>query len=147
MTKNLKICIISPAYWPAISYGGPIPAIKLIAEELVKFGNKVSVFTSTFGLNENKNKKEIINDVEVFYFKYFTFKRWFISFSLLKELLRQKNNFDIFHVNLVWDPISWMSGFLLILFNKKIIITPHGTVERELIQKRSYLLNQHLLKL
>jgi glycosyltransferase involved in cell wall biosynthesis len=142
MRNNLKICIITPAYWPAISYGGPIPAIKLIAEELAKFGNKVSVFTNAFGLNENKSKKEIINDVEVYYFKYFTFKRWFISFSLLKELWKQKNNFDIFHINLVWDPISWMSGFLFALFNKKIIITPHGTVERELIQKRSYLLKK-----
>jgi glycosyltransferase involved in cell wall biosynthesis len=142
MRNNLKICIIAPAYWPAVSYGGPINSVKLIAEGLVKFGNKVSVFTSAFGLNENKNKKEIINDVEVYYFKYFTFKRWFISFSLLKELWEQKNNFDIFHINLVWDPISWMSGFLLILFNKKIIITPHGTVERELIQKRSYLLKK-----
>jgi glycosyltransferase involved in cell wall biosynthesis len=142
MRNNLKICIITPAYWPAISYGGPIPAIKLIAEELAKFGNKVSVFTNAFGLNENKSKKEIINDVEVYYFKYFTFKRWFISFSLLKELWKQKNNFDIFHINLVWDPISWMSGFLFALSNKKIIITPHGTVERELIQKRSYLLKK-----
>jgi glycosyltransferase involved in cell wall biosynthesis len=142
MRNNLKICIITPAYWPAISYGGPINSVKLIAEELAKFGNKVSVFTSAFGLNENKNKKEIINDVEVYYFKYFTFKRWFISFSLLKELWKQKNNFDIFHINLVWDPISWMSGFLLALSGKKIIISPRGTVEEELILKRSYLLKK-----
>jgi glycosyltransferase involved in cell wall biosynthesis len=142
MFKNLKICIISPAYWPAISYGGPINSVKLVAEELAKFGNKVSVFTSAFGLNENKNKKEIVNDVEVYYFKYFTFKRWFISFSLLKELWKQKNKFDIFHINLVWDPISWMSGFLLALLCKKIIISPRGTVEKELILKRSYLLKK-----
>jgi glycosyltransferase involved in cell wall biosynthesis len=142
MRNNLKICIITPAYWPAISYGGPINSVKLIVEELVKFSNKVSVFTSAFGLNENKNQKEIINDVEVYYFKYFTFKRWFISFSLLKELWKQKNNFDIFHINLVWDPISWMSGFLLALLCKKIIISPRGTVEEELILKRSYLLKK-----
>ncbi len=142
MRNNLKICIITPAYWPAISYGGPINSVKLIAEELVKFGDKVSVFTSAFGLNENKNKKEIINDVEVYYFKYSTFKRWFISFSLLKELWKQKNNFDIFHINLVWDPISCMSGFLLALSGKKIIISPRGTVEEELILKRSYLLKK-----
>jgi glycosyltransferase involved in cell wall biosynthesis len=142
MRNNLKICIITPAYWPAVSYGGPINSVKLIAEELVKFGNKVSVFTSAFGLNENKNKKEIINDVEVYYFKYFTFKRWSISFSLLKELWKQKNKFDIFHINLVWDPISWMSGFLLALLCKKMIISPRGTVEEELILKRSYLLKK-----
>jgi len=158
MRNNLKICIITPAYWPAISYGGPIKSVKLVAEELVKFGNKVSVFTSAFGLNKtqtkqterrlsrNKNngliKIEVINGVEVCYFKYFTFKRWFISFSLLKELWKQKNNFDIFHINLVWDPISWMSGFLLALSGKKIIISPRGTVEEELILKRSYLLKK-----
>jgi len=147
MNNNLKICLITPAYFPAISYGGPINSVKLIAEELVKLGNKVSVFTSAFGLDENKSKKEIINRVEVYYFKYFIFKRWIISFSLLKELWKQRNNFDIFHINLIWDPISWMSGLLLILLNQKIIITPHGTVEKELIQKRSYLLKKIIYSL
>jgi len=142
MNNNLKICLITPAYFPAISYGGPINSVKLIAEELVKLGNKVSVFTSAFGLDENKSKKEIINRVEVYYFKYFIFKRWIISFSLLKELWKQRNNFDIFHINLIWDPISWLSGFLLSLSERKIIISPRGTVEKELIRGHNYFLKK-----
>ena len=63
MNNNLKICLITPAYFPAISYGGPINSVKLIAEELVKLGNKVSVFTSAFALDENKSKKERESDM------------------------------------------------------------------------------------
>lgn len=134
--KKINILFITPVYWPNISFGGPVVSVKLLAENIKQLGNNIFVFTSAFGLEKNENKKEIINGVEVNYFKYFLFKKWIISFSLIKNLWQQKNNFDIFHINLVWEPISFMSGFLLALFKKRFIISPRGAVEEELIQKK-----------
>jgi len=138
----MKILFITPAYWPAIDYGGPIPAIKLLAEEYQKLGHNVSVFTTAYGLKENKLQKEIVNGVEVYYFKFFKFFRWVVPVGFLMELLKAKDKFDVFHLNLVWDPTSWLFGFILALFNKKIIITTHGTFEEELIKKRSHLVKK-----
>lgn len=142
LTENknkINVLFITPVYWPNISFGGPIVSVKLLAENIKNLGINVSVFTSAFGLKKNENKKEIINEIEVNYFQYFSLKKWLISISLIKNLWQQRNNFDIFHINLVWDPISLMSGFILALFNKKIIFSPRGTIEESLIRTKNFL--------
>ncbi len=140
--QKLKILFITPAYWPAVSYGGPIQSVKLLAEELVKLGHSVSVFTLAYGLKENEFQQKEINGVEVKYFKYQKFNRWFLPKGFFREILKAKDSFDIFHINLIWDPISWVFGFILVIFNKKIIISTRGTFEEELIKKRSYFLKK-----
>ncbi|MCX7589810.1 MAG: glycosyltransferase [Patescibacteria group bacterium] len=136
--NSKKILFITPAYWPAISYGGPIQSVKLLAEEYKKLNNNVVVFSLSYGLEENKFQKRNINGIDVFYFKYFKFFRWFVPIGIIKALFENRNSFDIFHINLIWDPISWISGFILALFNKKIIVSPRGTIEERLIKSRSY---------
>jgi len=138
----MRILLITPAYWPAIDYGGPIKSVKLLAEEYQKLGHNVSVFTTAYGLKENKFQKEVVNGIEVYYFKFFKFLRWVVPVGFLKEFFKAKDRFDIFHINLVWAPISWLFGFMLALFNKKIIISPRGTLNEELIRKRSRLVKK-----
>ena len=147
MNNNLKILFITPAYWPAVSYGGPIQSVKLLAEELKKQNNYVEILTLAYGLDKNKFEVKEVDGIKVNYLKYLRFHRWFVPIGLLKFLIRNKNNFDIFHINLIWDPISWLSGFILALNNKKFIISPRGTIEEELIQKRSSLLKKILYDL
>ncbi|MCX7698102.1 MAG: hypothetical protein N2114_01370, partial [Candidatus Goldbacteria bacterium] len=98
--KKLKILFITPAYWPAISYGGPIQSVKLLAEEYKKLNYNVVVFSLSYGLEENKFQKRNINGIDVFYFKYFKFFRWFIPIGIIKALFENRNSFDIFHINL-----------------------------------------------
>lgn len=136
--QGIKILFISPAYWPAVSFGGPIVSIKLLAENLRRLNNCVFVYTSSFGLENNQDKKETINGVEVSYFRHFLCKRWIISPGLIGALFKNRNDFDIYHLNLVWDPISWISGFVLAIWGKKFIISPRGTIEESLIGKRSF---------
>lgn len=140
--KKLKILFITPAYWPAIDYGGPINSVKLLAENLKQQNIFVKIFTLAYGLKENKFQKKEVDGIGVYYFKYFKFYRWLIPICLIKELLKNRNNFDIFHINLIWDPISWISGFILAILNKKFIISPRGTIEENLIKKRSFWLKK-----
>lgn len=140
--KKLKILFITPAYWPAIDYGGPINSVKLLAENLKQQNIFVKIFTLAYGLKENKFQKKEVNGIEVYYFKYFKFYRWFIPICLIKELFKNRNNFDFFHINLIWDPISWISGFILAFLRKKIVISPRGTVEEALIKKKSFWLKK-----
>ena len=140
--KKIKILFITPVYWPNISFGGPIVSVKLLAENLRKLETEVSVFTTAFGLDKNKFQEKIVDGIKVYYFKYSVLKRWIISFSLAKNLFYQKNAFDIFHINLVWEPVSIISGLILVFLKKKIIISPRGTIEEDLIKKRSFWLKK-----
>lgn len=141
--NSIKILLITPAYWPAVDYGGPIQSVSLLAKEIKNLGHEVNVFTLAYGLSENKFQQRTVNEVRVSYFKYFKFWNWFVPrLAFIKELVKCKNNFDIFHINLIWDPISWISGFILSFLGKKIIISPRGTIEEGLIQKRRKLLKK-----
>ncbi|MCS7200792.1 MAG: glycosyltransferase [Patescibacteria group bacterium] len=138
--KKLRVLFITPAYWPAIDYGGPVQAVKLLAENLKSFDYDIKVFTLAYGLKENKFQRENINKVDVFYFGFYKFFRWFIPRGLIKRLIKEK--FDICHINLVWDPISWISGVVLSLLNKKFVISPRGTVEEKLIRGKNFLIKK-----
>lgn len=140
--KKINVLFITPVYWPNISFGGPVVSVKLLAESLKELGANVFIFTTAFGLEKNKSEEKIVDDIKVNYFKYFKFRRWIISLNLIKNLWQLKNNFDIFHINLVWEPVAIMSGLILVLFKKKIVISPRGAVEDELIKKRSFWLKK-----
>jgi glycosyltransferase involved in cell wall biosynthesis len=42
----MRILLATPAYWPAVAFGGPTRAAKELAEELVKLGHSVDVVTT-----------------------------------------------------------------------------------------------------
>ena len=43
----MRIALATPAYWPALSFGGPIWVFRALARELVARGHDVDVFTTT----------------------------------------------------------------------------------------------------
>jgi glycosyltransferase involved in cell wall biosynthesis len=140
----MRILHITPAYHPAIRWGGPIRSVRLLAQEQAKLGHQVSVFTTAFGLDKNETRTVELDGVMVHYFTFVTMKRWFISFALVRALWRERRHFDAFHIHLVWDPVSWMSGALLALLGTPFVISPRGTVERQLVERRSSLIKKTL---
>jgi glycosyltransferase involved in cell wall biosynthesis len=137
----MKILHITPAYHPAVQWGGPIVSVHLLAKEQVRLGHQVEVYTTAFGLEKNKNQKFDKDGVRITYFKFFSInKRWFISWGLLSAVIKNRKQFDVIHIHVAWDPISWLSGFLLSFWGVKIIFSPRGEIEKALINKKSRLL-------
>ena len=133
----MKILHITPAYHPAIQWGGPVVSVRILAKEQKKLGHSVEVYTTTLGLSSRKTQSVEVDGLTVHYFDFFTIKRWFVSFPLLRALWKNRDTFDVFDIHLVWDPVCWMSGLILAMTGKKIVISPHGTVEKTLIYRRS----------
>lgn len=137
--KRLNILFITPAYYPAIQWGGPARSVHMLAKELVLLGHKVTVYTTAFGLEKNVSRENILDAVRVNYFSYIPIGRWFFSFVLLKELLKKMRYFDVFHIHLIWDPVCLVAGFMLALKKKRYIVSPRGALEWRLIKRRSFL--------
>lgn len=53
----IKILHISPSYYPAFRFGGPIQSVHLLNKALVKKGVKVDVLTTNAGLAQEQRKK------------------------------------------------------------------------------------------
>ena len=51
----MKILHISPSYYPAIKFGGPIQSVHLLNKALVKKGVMVDVLTTTAGLDSDQS--------------------------------------------------------------------------------------------
>ena len=68
----MRFLFVTPYYFPATSYGGPIYSVKELAENLVKRGHFVTVLTSNLNRDKeiyNKTKTEKkINKVKIIYF-------------------------------------------------------------------------------
>nr|HMN26267.1 hypothetical protein [Ignavibacteriaceae bacterium] len=53
----MKLLHISPSYYPAFRFGGPIQSVHLLNKALVKKGVKVDVLTTNAGLAQEQRKK------------------------------------------------------------------------------------------
>lgn len=136
----MKILFVTPAYYPAVRWGGPIVSVHLLARGLRARSHEVQVLTTTFDLKKNEDTREFIDGVCVFYCRSFSIGRWLISFSLLRRFFQTAPSFDLVHISSVWDPVSFLSALLARLRSVPIIISPRGSLDENLIKGKSYLL-------
>ena len=150
----MKILHISPSYWPAFEFGGPIQSVHLLNRYLVKEGVDVTVYTTNAGLEKEKIKLETIqyiDGVRVVYFPYFGSKNYNFSLSLFYVLLKTLKNFDLVHITGVWNFPVFVGGVLSRLYKKPYIISPRGSLYPETFKGRSKfkyfkkLINYHLV--
>ena len=122
-------------------------SVHLLNRELVKLGNEVVVYTTTFGLAQNETQENIIYGVKVIYLKSFKLGKWLVPIFLRKKLSETKNYFDITHIQQIWDPICWLSELFFIKNKTPFIITPRGSIDPVLIKKKSYFIKKILYAL
>jgi glycosyltransferase involved in cell wall biosynthesis len=136
--KSLNILHISPAFYPATMYGGPVRVIYEIAKRQVLMGHSVSVITSNVHIESKiaTNKWIDMNGIRSLYLPYLNgIKNLFGAHILLtpgfitlasKEISSQ--NYDIIHIHEMrhfFSPIiAWLCG----KYKVPYVITPHGTL-------------------
>lgn len=137
----MKILHISPTYYPAIRYGGPIKSEHELNKWLVKNGVDVTVYTTnidSFGaLNVPINQVINVDGVKVFYFP-ITFRSWQFSWQLCRALKNNIKNFDLVRITSVFLAASTLGAYYAKKFNKAYIISPRGSLMIEPIKKNRW---------
>lgn len=125
----MNLLFISPSFYPATYYGGPIYSTYELAKELAKNGIKVSVITTNANGDKRLDMKiNIFLEAEKSLFiKYYgaATKKGFSPFMFLllwKDLLKA----DLVYLVSIFSPPTPLTLFLNIFFRKKIIISPRG---------------------
>lgn len=111
----MKILCVTPSYWPAFQFGGPIFSVHGLNKTLVKKKVDITVYTTNVGL-EGKvpvNQEIEVDGVKVTYFtfiKFFEFlgsTGWQLSLKLTNALRSNLRNFDIVNIVSIWKfPVS-----------------------------------------
>ncbi len=128
----MKISFISPSFYPAFYYGGPIYSTYYNALELSKLGVEVYVSTTSANgperLNVEKNK--FIKHSNNFFIKYYSPSTSSgFSHRMISGLWKDISNSDIVYTQSIF---STSSVFVLLyskMLNKKVLLSPRGQLE------------------
>ncbi len=136
----MKILHVSPSYYPAFQFGGPIQSVQLLNAALVKNGIDVEVYTTNAGLDKtqyNAGKWTDIDGVKVKYFSFFGYVHYNFSVTVLIALFRNVKHYDLVHITAVWNFTVWAACLACWWHKKLYIISPRGTIYPETIAIKS----------
>ncbi len=162
----IKLLHISPSYYPAFRFGGPIQSVHLLNKALVKKGVIVDVVTTDAGQNVNykftrlqdykidKDGFYLIDAVRVKYFSFVGYEHYNFSLTLVKEIWRRIENYDLVHITAVWNFPVLVGAVISLIKKKPYIISPRGVFHQFAFTSRSnlikklylYLIAKHYLK-
>lgn len=147
----MRILHVTPSYFPAVSFGGPIQSVHLLNKTLASKGITVDVFTTNAGLKLQDNLPlkswVIVDGVRVKYFPYMGYIHYNFSMSLFRQLLKDVKNYDLVHVTAVWNFPVIASALASIKNKRPYIISPRGTIYPETIAIKSSVLKKIYLQL
>ncbi|HWP91117.1 MAG TPA: glycosyltransferase [Thermodesulfobacteriota bacterium] len=137
----MRVLHITPSYFPAFKYGGPIEAVHLLNKALAKKGIDVDVFTTDTGLENGKSiprdEWQELDGIRVRYFRCYGYERYTFSPKIFLELLKDTRFYDLVHITSVWNFPVLAGGIASLLHKKPYILSPHGSIYPEAIGIKS----------
>lgn len=147
----MKILQVSPAYYPAISIGGPIQSSLALARMLAK-NHEVTVLTTDLGLNAQQLQgirfgTKLVSPFggDLFYQRYFGNPNFTFSPGTWQWLRKNVREFDLVILHGVWNFPLIVSAMLCRRLGIPYVMYPHGTLYEETIHLRSGLKKKVLL--
>lgn len=134
----MKILIVTPYFYPAESFGGPVKVAYDVGKELVKQGHEVVVYTSDAKDLRNRLPSGCFNieGMRVYYFKnlsMFSVKhsKLFITLQLNSVLASEINSFDVIHVHEYTTYQNIVVHKLAKKYGIPYIVQAHGSLPNE----------------
>lgn len=111
---RLRILLASPAYWPAVAFGGPIVASRELVRRLVERGHVVDVVTTTLrAVDESparRTTRATVDGATVHYLATPVRYRWMGITPTLPLELRRLRRPDVTHVFGFRDPVTTVTA-------------------------------------
>lgn len=124
----MNILLITPSYFPAVIYGGPIFSTLNMCNALTDSGHSVKVLTTNAkGGNDKIKSEEIPNLNHNVVYSNDTFLNKF-SFSQSYLIIKEFKKYDFIWVQSPFSFNTVLSVLLSRLYNKKIFISPRGSL-------------------
>lgn len=115
-----------------LSQGGPPRSINNIIKGLKSKGVKTLLISS--------GKRKIIRDKKTFHIGNNLIERFsFPNLSLIIYLRKKIKEYDLIHIHCMWNFMTTISLFFAIFYKKKIIFSPHGTMDKNNIKNNYFL--------
>lgn len=132
----MRILCVTPSYWPAFQYGGPIFVNHYLNVALIKSGIDVIVYTTNVGLGRKvpENEEIHVDGVKVIYFSITRVLEclgatgWQYSWRMTDALKKSLRHFDLVNLNAIWNYPSAAAAFLCRVHHVPYVVTAHGAL-------------------
>tara|TARA_Y100001934_G_C12338473_1_gene768851 strand:- start:223 stop:1401 length:1179 start_codon:yes stop_codon:yes gene_type:complete len=141
----MKVCVISPSYYPAFIYGGPIFSTHSACLALANLGVDIRVSTTNANgsnkLNVVTNKYyQFSENYKVKYYNDTVIGRFSLSFLL--NIYKDIKECDIVKIEDVFSTYIPISIILSILYKKKIIVSTRGVFNQWALRNKRRLIKK-----
>lgn len=133
MTYDSRILIITPCFFPAVSFGGPIFSLLGIAKRLnVLCGCPIDVVSPRYA------DPFTVEDlpVNIGWSNKTSYRVYWINTNLVRQifdlcvfLIKSKSDYSLYYVNGTFDVSSLLGVALGRLLNKKVVFSPRGAIQ------------------
>ena len=137
----MKVALVIPSFYPATVYGGSIFASYYLTKEAAHQGLDIRVLTTN--ANGKERLKIVSNkfiDLDGFKIKYYHEQciKYF-SFRLLFGLWKDLKSTDVLHLQAIFSYPTPIALLLAFFFNKKVLLSPRGSLSKYSFQKGSFM--------
>lgn len=139
----MKVLQICPAYYPAVSIGGPIFST-LTFSELITRENELTTLTTNLGLDIDQLKSIKFNEYiklcdrhTIVYKKFQGYPHFTFSISSFFWLVAEFKKYDLIVLQGIWNFPFIISSILAKIYKKKYIVFPHGQLYKETFNLKS----------
>lgn len=128
----MKISFVTPSFYPAVIYGGPIFSSLFTLEELSKLSG-IEVYVSTTNTNKY-SKLEVITNKWIDFKNIFKIKYYNesiidkISIPLILNLWKDIKNAEITHIQSIFSISTPVALLYSKILRKKILLSPRGSL-------------------
>ena len=138
---QLNILHVTPSYYPATQFGGPIQSVHQLNRALIAQGVSVEVYTTNAGLESmpefQSSKWQVIEGVKVKFFPYYGYVHYNFSPQLLISLFQSVKKYKLVHITAVWNFPVLAASLACQWYKVPYVISPRGTIYPETIALKS----------
>lgn len=155
LKRILQVC---PAFYPAISIGGPIFTVRSLQHVLVNSGNTVDVVATPLGLDPHDKASVVFDRAiplstsgssgrNITYQRYYGYPHFTFSPQVYWWLAKNIHQYDVVFLHGIWNFPILAGAFVCRMRKVPYFIMPHGTLYKETVELRSAKLKKIFLKL
>lgn len=146
----MHILHVTPYYYPAVQYGGPIQSVHLLNKYLVRKGHRVDVLTTTAGIDARQlaravQQQELLREAERYrldgvYVRYVAcwgVEPYYFSPALARAMWTDMQDYDVVHITGLWNFPSTAAAWISRSKHRHYILSPRGMLYPEAIHLKS----------
>jgi glycosyltransferase involved in cell wall biosynthesis len=137
----VRILHVVPSYLPAVRYGGTITSVHGLCRALAAAGHQVTVATTSVdGAGDSPVPHEAPVDVDgvaVRYYRSPALRRLYWSPGMRRALPGLVAGADVAHLHSIYLWPTWAAARAARRGGVPYVLTPHGMLEKQLVEKRS----------